>query len=717
MTLYAEVALPLPLYSTFIYRIPPELQSEIKPGVAVIVPFRERKLTGVVVELKERLVGKTIRLKNIEEVICPGFYLTRNFLSFTRQLAEYYLLPWGEVLMAAFPRVLTRLQQKRVRLTEEGRKLLEEKQSRLNSRERKILSFIGHRNYTLTYLKRKLKEKDISMVISRLEKKKLVEIWVSELKTPSCSPASSSQVVGQLEILFSSEEETAAPLQRILGGLRESKFCQFYLQGSDEWRQGIYSKLVEKVIKEGGQVLLLVPEIEPGNPLVTKIVRRLGERVVFYHSRLTPRALWSAWREVVEGKVKIVVGTRSALFLPLPLLKLIIVDNEADASYYQLETPRYDVREGASLRAKEESICLLLGETSPRVESFYKCSSQGVVIQEKNSPSFGKVIIDEFFSLEQLFSSRLRKRLKQAFARGQQFLLFFNRLGRSAMFFCPRCQQVVQCPECGSRLKRSSRGKKIVCSSGHSFPATLIRCFQCGAPVVEYKGWGIEQVAREVQQLLPGIKIGLISSETTRTKTSLTAVVARFKRQKLQALVGTEMLLHQPLAEALELAVALRPEIALGLPDFEAAQKMYQSLVRLRKYLRPGRQSEFWIQTALPEHHVFQSLVREDYQYFYDKEISFRQAMNLPPFSRVVQVFFSGRNMPLLGQEMRSFLDFLEKLKVEWIGPRVTYHPQNQRVKGVQLLLKISLGEKEKLSQLKRYFINRKFSPWIKIQG
>ena len=718
MTPCAEVALSLPIYSTFTYKIPPEFQTVVKPGMAVVVPFRGRKISGVVVELRVRPVKKNIRLKNIEEVIYPEFYLSQNFLSFTYRLAEDYFLPWGEILTSAFPRLLTRVHQKRVKLTEEGRNLLEKKTARLNSKERKILNFIGNKNYTLTYLKRKIKERDVITIISRLEKKKLVEISVSKLNIPSCRPDFPSPPGAQLEIPFGYDDNIVSSLKRILDGIKESKFCQFYLHGTDEWRQVIYFALIEKVIEAGGQTLLLVPEILSSSPLVAQMVRRWGEKVVFYHSRLTPRSLWSAWREVVAGKVKIVVGTRSALFLPLPLLKLIIVDNEADASYYQLETPRYDSREGAFLRAKEENICLVWGSPTPRIETYFKCSSPEVVIQEKNSASPGKIIIDEFSSSNQLFSNRLKKKLQNAFVQGRQFLLFFNRLGRSAMYFCPRCQQVMHCPECGGRLTRSSRGKKIVCSSGHTFPAPLRQCFQCGVPLIEYKGWGIDQVAQELQSLLPGIKIGIVSSETIRTKASLTTVLTRFKKQKIQALIGTEMLLHQSPPNLLELVVALRPEITLGLPDFEAAQKMYQSLAKLRRYLVPGQKSEFWIQTALPDHHVFQSLLKEDYQCFYNKEISYRQAMKLPPFFKVVQVFFSGRNMSRLGQEMRALLNFLKKLKgLEWRGPRLTYHPQNQRVKGIQLLLKIPFSEKENFSQLKKYFLTRKFSPWVKIQG
>jgi|Deesub1362B_J571_1020462.scaffolds.fasta_scaffold00001_830 primosomal protein N' (replication factor Y) len=710
MTLYAEVALPLPLYSTFTYRVPPEWQATIKPGVAVIVPFRERRLMGVVVDLKTELAKKSIRLKSIQEVVHPEFFLAERYLSFTRRLANYYLLPWGEILAAAFPRVIARVQQRRVRLTADGRKLWREKKGPLEVKERRVINFIGDKDYTLTYLKRKIKDIDISAVISRLEKKKLVDVSTQKVKIPSYSPTASLPKEGQLEIPFGSDQETVSLVTNILARIKKSKFSQFYVHGSDEWRREIYFLLINQLASGEGQCLLLVPEILPGSPLVERLVSRLGEKVIFYHSQLTPRALWSSWRDAVEGKVKVIVGTRSALFLPLPFLKLIIVDGEADTSYYQMETPRYDAREGAFWRAKEEDLCLIFGGATPRVESYYKCVAQGWIIQERDSEQPGKVIINDFISSERLFSSRLSKRLKQAFKEGQQFILFFNRLGQSAMFFCP---------ECGGRLTRSSRGEKVICPSGHSFPSSPLKCSHCGTPGVEYKGWGIEQVAWELREMLPEIKIGLISSATTRTKAKLAAVLSGFKKQRFQALIGTEMMLHQPLPASLELAVALRPEIALGLPDFDAGQKMYQSLIRLRKYLRPDQKSELWIQTGLPDHHAFQALLKGNYRYFYEKEVAFREAMNLPPFTRVVQVFFSGKALPQLGKETRAFISYLRKLKeVEWIGPRITYHPQNQRVRGIQILLKLLAPEKESLiSQLRVYFMKRKISPWIKIQG
>lgn len=722
MKLYAQVALPLPLYSNFTYRVPPEIQEFIRVGMAVEVPFRQSEILGVVVNLKNESDVKERQVKDIQEIIYPDFFLSPAYLSFTRRLADYFLVPWGEILELAFPHSLGHIQQKRVKLTVEGQRLTNDSVKKLNTQEKRILEFVSNKDYSLIYLKRKFKGVDVASVVSRLKRKGLMEVFVTRRSRPSYNKIKTEiRAIQQLTIPFLSGEKTNLVFQAIIDKSTKSSVRQFYLHGSEVWRHEIYSLLVENIARKENQVIVLVPEISQVAKLASRLQERLGEEVFFFHSQLPPGKIWSTWKGAVEGRAKIIVGTRSALFLPCAHLALIIVDDESASTYYQIEKPRYDPCVGAWLRGEEEKAGVVFGGSIPRVETYYKCQMNGFIFQEEVKKEYSRqVIIDEFISEKKLFSPKLKKRLQQAAENKQQCLLFYNRLGRSSLFFCPACRLFLQCPECGEPLVRTIKDKKVVrCLLGHVKKQLPLRCPRCQRVTIEYKGYGINHVIGEAKMILPQAKIDEVSSESPASRKKLNGLLSKFAKKKIDLLIGTEMILHLPLERMVDLAVALRPEIALELPDFDTSQKMYQSLNKLKQFLRSASRSELWIQTGLPEHHAFQALKKGDYNFFYEKELELRQMMHLPPYSRVVQVFFWGKSLSQLGKESRAFLAYLRKrTKIDWVGPNVTFHPQRRKMKGIQLLLRIPPDKFDSIvSVLKDYFRKKNLSPWVKVQG
>jgi len=722
MKLYAQVALPLPLYKTFTYRVPSEIQEFIKVGMSVVVPFRQRELRGVVVKLPTQSGVIESRVKNIQEIAYSDFCLSSRYLSFSQRLADYFLIPWGEILELAFPRPLGDLYQKRVKLTEKGQESITIPARKLSAQEKRILEFIRHKDYSLFYLRRKLKEIDVISVVSRLKKKGLVEVFLARKSHPLFTKIEpKSKESHQLSIPFLFGDPASFVFQEIMEKIKSNKARQFYLRGSVEWRQEIYLLLIERLLSQENQVLILVPEISHGTKLVTQLQDRFGEAVVFFHSQLTPKKIWSTWKEVVEGRARIIVGPRSALFLPCPRLALIIVEEEPATSYYQMEKPRYDPRKGAWIRAEEEGAGVVFGGSVPRVETYLRCQKKGFVFSETAKKEANhRVIIDEFISAKELFSPKLKEKLHQAAEDNQQCLLFFNRLGRSFHFFCPNCHQFLKCPDCGKPvLERAGSKKKVSCPSGHVEYSGPLKCPQCQRQLVKYKEYGIDRVVKEVKKLFPQAKVSEVSSESMISKKKLDRMRRKFINKKIDFLIGTEMILHQPLEETVDMAVALLPEIALELPEFDAGEKMYQSLNKLKQFLSSTSESKLWIQTSLPEHHVFRAFQEGDYEFFYKKELDVRQMMHLPPFFRLIQVFFWGKPMSQLGRESRAFLAYLTKItKIDWVGPNLTFHPQQRRVRGVQLLLRIPSPKFDLLiDKLKDYFRQKNLSPWIRVQG
>lgn len=686
MTLYAEVILSLPLDQSFSYIVPESYQEIAKIGSRVLVPLGQRTLTGFIVKLGKRRISPEFKLKEIAEVLDEEPIFSPSFLSFTRKLCDYYYSSWGELLQASLPPSFILKSKTRIVLSDKGRAALKDED--LSREERDLLGFIQKRSYSALFLKRKFKVKNLPHLLFRLEKKDLILVQkeIKKARKKTTSAVSMSQT--QLEIDFSLDAQSQEVADQIARKMEKKVFSPFFLYGPPEKREAVYSRLIKEILASGSRVLFLVPEIALTQTLMERFEKRLGEKVALLHSQLSDRKRELEWRKIKEGEVDVVVGPRSALFSPLDHLGLIIVDEEDEDSYYQLESPSYDARKGAWLRAKHEGAALVYGSALPSVEAFYRARKGKYLFCLDSEARKTKVeIVDD--RLERgLISSKLKERISARLKKGEQILVFFNRRGYASYLFCSRCNYISRCIHCDIALTYHKREGRLVCRYCNYSLAKINRCPDCGSRMIRERGTGIEAVEEELKTIFPQGRIALFATDLNKREQG--RILRNFWSGKIDILVGTQLLAHQVELPPVSLVAILFPETILTLSDYRASQKTFQTLSRMMRFLKSDNRAEVIIQTALPHHFSIRQAALADYFSFYREELRLRRLMNYPPFSRMAEILFQGENLRSVARKSREFSTKVKSFEgdVEILGPALASVSRVRGISRVQVILK-----------------------------
>jgi primosomal protein N' (replication factor Y) len=700
MTVYAEIVLPLPINQAFSYAVPEGYQDKAKIGTRALVPFHKRLLTGFIVDIKKRRKTRDLELKEIIEVLDEKPVFSSSFLSFTKRLSDYYYSSWGELLQSSLPPSFILKSKKRVSISEKGKTLLKGKD--IPKEERELLGFLQRRSYSAHFLRRKLKGKNISYLLSRLEERGLIHVQSDIKKVRRREKALSSSAQTQLEIDFSIDAQSLQIADKIAGKIGKQVFSPFFLYGPSEKRESVYFYLIKKVLAEGKRVLFLVPEIGLTQSLREKFEIKLGEKVALFHSRLSESRKELEWQKVRGGEADAVVGSRSALFSPLEDLGLIVVDEEQDGSYYQEESPSYDARKGAWLRAKQEKAVLVYGSAAPSVEAFYKAKKRGYLLHLENGKKKGMVEIVDERPEKRLISRRLEEKIRGQLIKGESILVFFNRRGYASFLLCSRCNYIPRCIHCDIALTYHKREEKLVCHyCNYSIPRRD-DCPVCGSRIITKRGVGIEAVAEELESAFPQSRIGLFDTDVVKGRGIEERILRSFQRGKIDILIGTQLLVHQAGLPQVSLVAILHPETILMLSDFRASQRTFQTLNQMMKFLRDSSEAEAVIQTALPYHFSIRQGAFQDYLSFYRQEIQFRRLMNYPPFSHIIEVLFQGKDLRSVARQSREFRASLRKggEGIEILGPALAPVTKVKGRNRIQVILKAR--KKGKLDEVLR---------------
>lgn len=688
MTVCAEVALPVPIDQTFSYSIPSHLSPLAKRGSRVLVSFGQRMLTGIIVELREKDLSDELEIKEISEVLDEAPVYSSSFLEFTRRLSDCYSSSWGELLQVSLPSSLTLKSKTEISLTEKGRDLSLSEAFSVN--EQKILDFLHKRSYSSSFLKKRLKMKNVPYVLGLLEKKGIIQIEKHVTRPRVTKELSFSGRPTQLEMDFSLDTDSMNAAKVVAQKIKKGRFSPFLLYGSLEKREAVYFFMIREVLALKKQVLFLVPEISLTKNLVSRFEKQLGEKSAVLHSRLTDQQKALEWNRIKSRKVDSVVGPRSVLFSPLDSVRLIIVDNEQDDSYYQQESPTYDARKGAWMRAEQESAVLLYGSSMPLVETFYRAAKRGYLFDLKKESKKWKVSIIEEKSEKRIISPLLREKIKINFSQNRQVLAFYNRRGYASYLSCQKCHSVPKCRNCDIALTYHKKEGKLICHYCNDSVEETAACSQCGHRMIRRKGIGIEAVEQELGALFPGHKIASFDTDAAKGRKKQEQLLLQFRKGKVDLLLGTQLLAHQVDLPKVSFAAVLFPEMLLSLSDFQASQKTFQSLAQTAEFLHNDESSELVIQTAFPEHYCIRSAASRDYEAFYEQELQYRKLMNYPPFSRMAELVFQGENLRTLARKAREFCALVrERSKdVEIIGPALAGVSKVRGRHRLQILLK-----------------------------
>ena len=473
-----------------------------------------------------------------------------------------------------------------------------------------------------------------------------------------------------------------AVLVEILKGIRSKRYSPFLIHGvTGSGKTEIYLRAIEEVLNQGREAIVLVPEISLTPQLLSRFKDRFGENLSLLHSKLGRGERYDQWRRIWRQDVKIAMGARSAIFAPFKNLGIIIVDEEHDPSYKQEEKLKYHARDLAVVRAREDEATLLLGSATPSLESFY--NAQRGKFRLLNLPEriegkpLPRVEVVDMKNEKGLLSEKVRAALKKNIEDKKQSLLFLNRRGFAHFILCPDCGLTFKCPNCSVTLTYHLRDRSLQCHyCDYRIPAPG-DCPRCEGHRLQGMGIGTERLEQEIRSLFPETQVSRMDRDTTSRSRSHQQILKRLESGKIDILVGTQMIVKGHDFPNVTFVGVVSADTSLHFPDFRSSERTFQLLTQVAG--RAGRGEVFGevvIQTFSPEHYSIQKAKNHDFIGFYQEESQFREALDYPPFSRLINFRLIGnseKKTKALSEEMgRIGQDLLKRgygKGIEILGP------------------------------------------------
>jgi primosomal protein N' (replication factor Y) len=439
-------------------------------------------------------------------------------------------------------------------------------------------------------------------------------------------------------------------LKRIKHGVAARKFSGMLLHGvTGSGKTAVYLASMRAVLEAGRSAILLVPEIGLTPAVAADLHQIFGDQVAILHSAFSDRERAEQWHRIKRGEARMVVGTRSAVFAPLADLALIIVDEEHDSSYKQEETPRYHARDLAVMRAKMANAVVVLGSATPSLESYFNAKQNKYALVElpdrvEQRPLPEVEIIDmrqEFQQTghEQVISRNLAAEIKERLDRKEQVMVLLNRRGYSPVVLCRTCGKKLECQNCAIALTHHKREHKMVCHyCGYTAPVPKV-CVHCGSEYVYFLGTGSEKLEELLHSMFPQARIARLDRDTVRSHEDFERALNALNEGQLDLLVGTQMIAKGHDIHGVTLVGVVGADVALGLPDFRAAERTFQLLTQVAGRAGRGQTpGKVVLQTYFQDHYAVQYAARHDFVGFYEKELQFRSWMHYPPYSALANV-------------------------------------------------------------------------------
>ena len=489
------------------------------------------------------------------------------------------------------------------------------------------------------------------------------------------------------EIVLNEEQQRA--FEEILGRVQAAKPSVTLLHGvTGSGKTQVYLRLVQETLALGKTAMVLVPEIVLTPQMMRKFSSYFGSRVAMLHSSLKMTERYDQWKRIRRGDVRVVLGTRSAVFAPLPDLGLIIMDEEQEPTYCSENPPRYHTRDVAQFRCAQSGALLLLGSATPTVETMYYAREgryQAFPLYRRyNEKALPEVFIadlrDELRAgNETAVSEPLRSALEENLARGEQSILFLNRRGSSRMLLCGECGEVPECPRCSVPMTYHSANGRLMCHyCGHSEPA-YDRCPQCGG-IMKHIGTGTQKVEEELHALFPGAKVLRMDTDTVGASHGHEKLLRQFEEEKIPILLGTQMVAKGLDFENVTLVGVLCADASLYIDNYRAPERTFSLLSQVvGRAGRGSKQGRAIIQTFTPENEVIRAAAAQDYDAFYESEIRMRRLRRYPPFADLFSFTVTGSDESRVIRAAKALRDALgyaverrEELKplsIEVLGP------------------------------------------------
>ena len=660
----ARVSLEIALRKEFDYSIPAELAGQVDVGSRVQVPFGPRKILGVVTAIAEE--SGHANLKPILKVIGAQTLVTPKVLKLARWIGEYYCCAPETALKSVLPEAVRKEDASwRERLFVRALPVSGEFPE-LPKRQREVWNIVEERRDILLSELVELAA-TTAATVRKLEDRGLVSVTneISERDPYAKETILASQpiVLNPAQAVALEKIKTAMDARISPDPNSQLPTSTFLLHGvTGSGKTEIYLQAIAHALEKGQGAIVLVPEISLTPHTVERFKARfssgkLQTLVAVLHSHLSAGERHDEWHKIRQGRARIVIGARSAIFAPVEPLGLVIVDEEHESTYKQEESPRYHARDVAVMRGQMENAVVVLGSATPSLESFYNCKKGKFTLLElpervDNQKMPRTRVVDMRQTARDgkgtpIFSPQLKEAITQRLERKEQTILFLNRRGYSTSLQCPKCGHVCECPNCSISLTYHRVEQKLACHvCGHSERVPNV-CpnEKCKNPAIRFAGTGTQKVEDILGKLFPHARIRRMDADVMKKKDDYRRVLGEFRHGEIDILIGTQMIakgLHFPNVTLVGIIYA---DSALHQPDFRAGERTFQLLTQVAG--RAGRgdiEGEVFVQAFTPFHPAIQFARRHDFVGFFEQELEFRKQLNYPPFSRVALLTLKGRN-------------------------------------------------------------------------
>ncbi len=714
---FADVAVTLPVPGTYTYDLTPDLSEKAVSGMRVIVPFGNRRVTGYILGKAEHTELKEV--KSIIDMPDEGPMFPEEMIDFFRWIANYYLVPIGEVIHTALPGGLTARDVPVFSLQPPGRHALEN--GRAEPGEISVLNALSDGPKSLRAIRGGLGSVCSPALMASLVERRWVarerrfkaaavrektERTVSAADTEGSRPLTaarrsvlavlsdggemslkellersgrSRQLIramaddGQIRIREKAvyrdpfgdriRPDRAHRLnreqQQVVGEVisaRKAGFTPYLLRGvTGSGKTEVYLHLSREIVSGGDTVLVLVPEIALISQMERRFRARFGDCIAVLHSGLSAGERFDQWLRILRRQARIVIGARSALFAPLTRIGLVVVDEEHDTSYKQESGVRYHARDLALVRAKLARCPAVLGSATPSVESAYNARQRKYVplelprrVKARSLPDVVTVDLRDSRDLkgpQRFLTPTLTEAIEHTLERGEQALLFLNRRGYASYPVCNHCGESLRCRHCDITLTLHREANAYRCHyCGYSRPA-VPECPACNSASVIQLGLGTEKIEAAVSAMFPSAAVERMDGDTTTRKGSVVRMLKRLRDRRTDILIGTQMVAKGHDFPNITLVGVICADLSLNFPDFRSGERTFQLMAQVAgRAGRGDRHGRVILQTYNPDHFCISSAREQNYDTFYRQEIAGRQALQYPPFTRLLQLRISGRS-------------------------------------------------------------------------
>ena len=704
-----RVAVPIPLFGSFDYLIPESLrQHSFIPGCRVEVPFGRRTLTGVILEQTDHSDFTLNKLKPINRLIDTRAVLDPQILDLLHWASSYYLHPIGEVVQTALPSLLRQGKEAvataiKIWMVTEGTTCDQLETLNRAARQKHILQVLLNNPEGLgeTYLNDN--HPNWRPAMKALLEKGLV------VRTEQASLPESQSITTQAPAL---NDEQIRAIEAISNDLKQHHIHLLHgVTGSGKTE--VYLALSERVITSDKQVLVLVPEISLTPQLTERFRQRMACPITVLHSGLNDQQRLSAWHAASTGHARLVIGTRSAIFTPLPDLGLILIDEEHDGSYKQQEGFRYNARDLALVRSQKENIPVVLGSATPSLESLHNVNRHRFHIhhlkKRARTQATTRIKLLDMCSqpIQEGLSAALLDKVDEHLKQGNQVILFLNRRGFSPLLMCHDCGWMTRCNRCDANMTYHKHKHQLHCHHCGAESRSPTNCNDCGSEELLAIGTGTERIENFLNERFPNVHINRIDRDTTRRKGTLENKLQQAHAGGASILVGTQMLAKGHDFPNVTLVGILDTDQALYSADFRAAEHLAQLIIQVSgRAGRAEKPGEVMIQTHHPEHPLLQTLLHQGYEKFAESALLERQQAGFPPHKHLV-LLRCGAIKKELGmlfmQEARELANSYNTKEVEIFGPWPA--PMEKRAGRFRTQTMLQAKDRKSLHQLLRQWL------------